>query len=67
MLEAIELIQEITGRELNHSYSETNRTGDHIWYISNLTKFKNDYPNWNWQYSLKAILEEMNENMKNRF
>lgn len=67
MLEAIELIQEITGKELNYSYSDTNRTGDHIWYISDLTKFKNDYPGWNWKYSLKDILVEMNENMKNRY
>ena len=40
MLEAIELCQEITGKELNYSYTEDNRSGDHIWYVSDLSKFK---------------------------
>src|SRR5919202_3781371 len=34
MMEAITLCEEIAGRKLNCTYTETNRTGDHIWYIS---------------------------------
>jgi CDP-paratose 2-epimerase len=59
MLEAIDLCEEITGNKLNYAYSETNRIGDHIWYISNLNKFKSHYPNWNWKYDLKETLTEM--------
>ena len=59
MLEAIEICQEITGKEFNYSYSEQNRSGDHIWYISDLTKFKTQYPNWSIKYDIRQILEEI--------
>jgi CDP-paratose 2-epimerase len=58
MLEAIELCQTISGRELNYTYSEDNRSGDHIWYISDLTKFKQRYPNWAITYNVPRILQE---------
>jgi CDP-paratose 2-epimerase len=58
MLEAIELCQEISGRELNYTYSEDNRSGDHIWYISDLTKFKQRYPDWSITYDVPRILQE---------
>ena len=61
MLEAIEMCQEITGKEFNYSYSEQNRSGDHIWYISDLTKFKTQYPNWSLKYNVRQILEEIYE------
>ena len=41
------------------NYTENNRIGDHIWYISNQNKFKNDYPNWVQKYSISDILVEM--------
>ena len=66
MLEAIDLCEEIIGNKMNYSYSETNRIGDHIWYISNLTKFKSHYPNWNWKYDLKETLVEMYNGIKSR-
>ena len=66
MLEAIDLCEEITGNKMNYSYSETNRIGDHIWYISNLNKFKSHYPNWNWKYDLKETLVEMYNGIKSR-
>lgn len=59
MLEAIELCQEISGRKLNYSYSEDNRIGDHIWYISDLSKFKKRYPNWSITYDVPRILKEI--------
>ncbi len=58
MLEAIELCQHISGRELNYTYSEDNRSGDHIWYISDLTKFKQRYPDWSITYDVPRILQE---------
>lgn len=59
MLEAIEFCQEISGRELSYSYSEDNRIGDHIWYISDLSKFKQRYPNWSIKYNVRHILQEI--------
>jgi CDP-paratose 2-epimerase len=66
MLEAIELCEAISSNKINYSYSETNRIGDHIWYISNLNKFKEHYPGWDWKYDLKTTLIEMHERMNER-
>jgi CDP-paratose 2-epimerase len=59
MVEAITLCQEITGNKMNYSYSENNRSGDHIWWISDVSKFKSHYPDWDWQFTLNDILEEI--------
>lgn len=59
MREAIELCQEISGRELQHEYVETNRTGDHIWYVSDVSKFQMHYPGWQLTYDIPRILEEI--------
>jgi CDP-paratose 2-epimerase len=67
MLEAIELCQEITGKELNYSLDETNRSGDHIWYISDLSKFKAKYPNWAITYDVPRILQEIYEQNTERW
>jgi CDP-paratose 2-epimerase len=58
MLEAIDRCQEIAGRELPYTYSEDNRSGDHIWYVSDLTKFKQRYPGWGITYDVPRILQE---------
>jgi CDP-paratose 2-epimerase len=59
VLEAIDLIQEATGKELDYTISEEARIGDHKWYISDVTKFKTHYPNWEYKYDLKGIINEM--------
>lgn len=66
MLEAIELCEEISGNKLAWSYAETNRIGDHIWYISDLSKFKKHYPSWDWSYNLRDTLIEMYNGMAAR-
>ena len=58
MLEAIELCERISGCELRWTYTDENRMGDHIWYISDLTKFMTHYPAWRIEYSLPRILQE---------
>src|SRR5438552_14829741 len=59
MLEAIEMCEQISGKKLTWSYEETNRIGDHIWWISDVRKFQKDYPTWEFRYSLREILEEI--------
>jgi CDP-paratose 2-epimerase len=59
VLEAIELCQQITGRPLAWSYREANRSGDHIWWISDTRKFKQDYPAWRPSYDLRAMVSEI--------
>jgi CDP-paratose 2-epimerase len=61
MLEAIYLSQDIAGRELQWSYTEQNRTGDHIWWIGDLAKFKSHYPAWRLEYDVPHILREIHE------
>ena len=67
MLEAIDLCQEICGRELDWSYSEVSRSGDHMWWISDLAAFKSDYPEWNLRYDVSAILHEIYEANRERW
>jgi CDP-paratose 2-epimerase len=59
MLEAIELCEEIAARKLDWRYTETNRVGDHIWYISDMAKFKSHYPGWEQRYDLRSLMQEM--------
>jgi len=66
MQEGITLCEEITGNKMNYSYADDNRVGDHIWYISDLTKFTSHYPKWTWKYDLKTTLVQMYENISNR-
>ena len=66
MIEAITQCERITGNRLDYTYSEQNRIGDHIWYISDLSKFKAHYPDWNWTYDMEATLLEMYQSMIDR-
>ncbi|WP_028982333.1 NAD-dependent epimerase/dehydratase family protein [Sporocytophaga myxococcoides] len=66
MKEAILICEKITGKKMNYSYSDTSRVGDHIWYISDLSKFKNHYPAWNYKYDLPNTLEEIFNGLKSR-
>ncbi len=66
MKEAIELCEEIAGNKMNYSYSETNRIGDHIWYVSDVAKFKNHYPKWDYKYDLKTTMVEIYDGIVNR-
>lgn len=59
MLEAIDEIELISGKKLQFSISEDNRIGDHIWWISDVSKFKSHYPEWNYKYNLTDILEQI--------
>ncbi len=59
MMECIRMVEEMTDKRLNSTYTDQNRIGDHICYISNLTKLKSHYPNWGITKSLPQICEEI--------
>ncbi|HQU91577.1 MAG TPA: NAD-dependent epimerase/dehydratase family protein [Pyrinomonadaceae bacterium] len=61
MMECISIVEEMTGKKLDSTYSDKNRIGDHICYISDLTKLKSHYPNWDITKSLTQICEEIVE------
>ena len=67
MLEAITLCQEVVGKRLKYTYSEDHRSGDHIWYISDVRKFCSHFPAWNYKYNLKDIFSEIYNAQFQRF
>ncbi|MBD3308948.1 NAD-dependent epimerase/dehydratase family protein [candidate division KSB3 bacterium] len=59
VLECIGMIRQITGKQIDYTYTDSNRKGDHICYISNLQKISSHFPNWTMKYSLTDIITEM--------
>jgi CDP-paratose 2-epimerase len=61
VLEAIELAQEIVGEELEWTYKDESRIGDHIWWIGDNGHFESHYPSWRLEYDVPRILEEIRD------
>ena len=59
VLEAIRLVEEITGKPTRYQYSDKARPGDHIVYYSDLSKVRSHYPTWELTYDLKDIFNEI--------
>ncbi len=66
MKEAIKICEELTGKKMNYSYAQDNRIGDHIWYISDVSKFKAHYPAWDFKYGILDILSQIHDGLKSR-
>jgi len=66
MLEAIDYTEELAGRKLHYTLSDEARLGDHIWWISDVRKFQQDYPEWSYKYDLKLIIAEIVEATRER-
>jgi len=66
ILEAFERIEKITGKPMRYKYSEQNRSGDHMCYISNLSKIKSHFPQWDITKSLQVVFEEIAESWEKR-
>ena len=62
IIEAIEYIKELSGKEVKINYVDDNRIGDHIWWVSSMEKFKKDYPDWTHTYDIRQILTELINN-----
>jgi len=58
ILETVEALAAM-GLKLRYSYKDTNRIGDHICYISDLSKLRAHFPNWKMQYDLPRILDDI--------
>jgi len=59
IIEAIDIVEKKAGINVKKNYIKNNRVGDHIWYISDLNKFKKDYPNWSQKYNTSMIISEL--------
>ncbi len=59
IIEALEIVENISQIKIKREFIKKNRVGDHIWYISNINKFKKHYPRWKQKYNTKKIIEEL--------
>jgi CDP-paratose 2-epimerase len=66
VLEAAALAQELSGRELDLTVTDQARSGDHIWWISDVRRFQADYPEWSYRYDLRETVEELVEAARER-
>ncbi len=66
MLEAIAMCEKITEKKFDYKVVDQPRMGDHMWYISGLSKFQNHYPQWQQTFSLEDTLIEICEELKKR-
>ena len=56
ILEAIEIIEKLSNKKSKFKIINKNRIGDHIWWISDNSKFISDFPKWSVKKDLKSIL-----------
>lgn len=66
VLEAFSSVEGITGRPQRHRYVDSNRSGDHICYYSDLTKMRRHYPGWDIRVSLEEILRQIADSWSER-
>ena len=62
ILEAVKLIENYTKIKAKLKFINKPRIGDHIWWITDNSKFKKDYPNWKQKYDIKKIIIELINN-----
>ena len=61
MLEAIAMCERIVGRRLDYTISDEARIGDHRWYISDFSHFEREYPAFELEYGIDAVLREIHD------
>ena len=66
ILEAFTMTENISGKKMIYEYVDKNREGDHICYISDLSKMKEHYPTWAITKDLDTIFEEIYEAWEKR-
>ena len=59
IIEALNVIEKISKIKIKRKILTQNRVGDHIWYISDMKKFKKKYPKWKQKYSTLKIIKEL--------
>jgi len=59
VLEAIEMCEKLTGDKFEYEYIDSNRVGDHIWWISDVAKFKAHYPLWEYKFGIEETIKQI--------
>jgi CDP-paratose 2-epimerase len=66
ILEAFQMVEQLTGRPQRYSYVAENRKGDHICYYSDLRKMKAHYPSWDVSIGLEETVRQIVEAWRSR-
>ncbi|MEB3265554.1 MAG: NAD-dependent epimerase/dehydratase family protein [Cyanobacteriota bacterium] len=66
ILEAFRLVERCSGRAQIYTYGDQHRIGDHMCYISDLSKMRSHYPDWRISVSLEQIVVELVEGWHQR-
>ena len=59
ILEAIDIAEELTGKKLDYTIVDKPREADHKWWISDISKFKAHYPDWEIEYNIREIIKDL--------
>ena len=66
VLEAIAACEERAGKKRNWTYTDENRSGDHIWWISDIRRFQADYPDWRFRYDMDDLFAQVHAGVVER-
>jgi CDP-paratose 2-epimerase len=58
MLAVIRICEKHTGKPLNYQIVEQKRKSDHIWWVSDVSKFQTHFPNWKYLYNLNMNIND---------
>lgn len=61
ILESFDIVESLTGKKMCHEYVDQPRSGDHICYISDLSRFQRHYPKWSVTKSLDDVFRDIVE------
>ena len=62
IIEALDYIEKKTKIKIKRIIRKENRVGDHIWYVSDMKKFKKHFPKWKQKYNTRKIIDELISN-----
>ena len=57
--EAINVVENETNKKINKQFLKEGRVGDHMWYVTDNSKFIKKYPKWKQKYNIKKIICEL--------
>jgi len=64
VLEAIGMCEKLSGEKFDYEYIDTNRIGDHIWWVSDVSKFKSHYTGWNYKFGIEDTIKQIYDNYR---
>lgn len=67
VLEAIAMCEKLAGEKFNYEYIDTSRIGDHIWWVSDVSKFQSHYPGWQYKFGIEDTIKQIFEEARGRF